>query len=119
MKKAKGTIYFRYEFSNEAGSPEGGDIFQFSTLTEVQEMTTEILKVAQSDNVAINLTIGEEKPFFGFLKKVGMSRQDVEKEIVDEDFSPSSSEKKASKKPSKKKSASKTKVKSKAKTKKK
>jgi len=85
MKKSKKSIYVRYEFSNEAGRPEGGDVLKFSSLKDIQEMTADILKVAQTDNVTVNLTIGQEIPFFGFLKKVGMSRKTVEKEMIDLD----------------------------------
>lgn len=103
MKTSKSSTFFRYEFSDESGRPEGGDIFQFATLAEVQAMTTEILKVAQSDKVAVNLTIGGEGPFFGFLKNVGMSRKDAEKELVDRDLAPVA----AGKAPGGKKSAAK------------
>jgi hypothetical protein len=82
MKKTKSPIFFRYEFSDEAGVPEGGDVFQYATHAKVQAMVAEILKVAHSDQVTVNLTIGFEKPFFGFLKHSGLSRQDVEKEMV-------------------------------------
>ena len=87
-KTSKASTFFRYEFSDESGRREGGDIFEFATLAEVQSMTAEILKVAQSDKVAVNLTIGGEGPFFGFLKNVGMSRKDAEKEFVDRDLAP-------------------------------
>jgi hypothetical protein len=86
MKKNKNSVYIRYEFSNKSGTPEGGDIFEFSSMNEVQDMTSEILKVAQIDNVAINLTIGQSKSFFGFLKNVGMKQEEIEKEIVDRDL---------------------------------
>lgn len=82
MKK-KNSIYFRYEFSNEKGKPEGGDIFEFSSLKQVEEMITEVLKVAKLDGVAVNLTVGTEKPFVGFLKNAGMTRKDIDSERVD------------------------------------
>jgi hypothetical protein len=82
MKKAKNSVYFRYEFSDEIGHPEGGDIFEFPTLKGALEMAAEILKVAQSDEVAVNLTIGTAKPFFGFLENSGISRKSAEKEMV-------------------------------------
>ena len=104
----KNPVYIRYEFSNKSGKPEGGDIFQFSSMSEIQEMEAEILQVTQSDQVAVNLTIGHEKPFFGFLKNVGMSRKDAEKEIVDPDLAPVQSPKKQTKKKAKKPTASKT-----------
>jgi hypothetical protein len=82
MKTTKSPIFFRYEFSDEAGRPEGGDVFKYATQSKVQAMVAEILKVAHSDQVTVNLTIGFEKPFFGFLKNSGLNRQDVEKEMV-------------------------------------
>jgi hypothetical protein len=82
MKKTKSPIFFRYEFSDETGNPEGGDVFQYTTPAKVQSMVKEILKVAHSDQVSVNLTIGLEKPFFGFLKSSGLNRQDIEKEMV-------------------------------------
>ena len=117
MKKAKNTIYFRYEFSDEAGLPEGGDIFQLNSMKELQEMTAEILKVAHSDNVAVNLTIGEELPFFGFLKTAGMTKQDIEKELVDQSATAAKTEKKNSKKAAAPKAKTKTEDKSKDKSK--
>lgn len=87
MKKSKNknSVYIRYEFSNKTGTPEGGDIFEFTTLSEVQEMVSEILKVAQIDDVAVNLTIGGKKPFYGFLKKSGMSSEQIDGEMVEVD----------------------------------
>src|SRR4051794_24930458 len=79
MKKSKSSIYVRYEFSSESGNPEGGDILQMNSMADIQEMVAEILKVAHSDQVTVNLTIGQEAPFFGFLKKVGMSQKSIEK----------------------------------------
>ena len=98
MKKTKKDIYFRYEFSDETGRPEGGDIFRFPTIARAQKMAAEILKVANSDGVAVSLVIGEEKTFFGLLKKSGMSRKDAEREMVGEEISPLKAPKKASKK---------------------
>ena len=85
MKKTKKDIYFRYEFSDETGRPEGGDIFRYSNMAKVQKMASEILKVAHSDGVAVSLVIGEEKTFFGLLKKSGMNRSAAEKEMVTEE----------------------------------
>jgi hypothetical protein len=107
MKKTKSPIFFRYEFSDETGSPEGGDVFKYATPAKVQAMVAEILKVAHSDQVTVNLTIGFEKPFFGFLKNSGLSRQDVEKEMVKQETLASAIA------PSKPKSKSKTKTKKK------
>ena len=108
MKKTKNSVYLRYEFTNEAGKLEGGDIFEFSSLSEVEGMSSEIIKVAHSDGVAVNLTIGHEKPFFAFLKNVGMTSLDVKSEMVEQAFVPAqtkskkSSSKKTSKKPAQK-----------------
>lgn len=107
MKKVKSPIYLRYEFSDEAGKPEGGDIFEFTHFKEVGEMISEILEVAHGDEVALNLTIGEKGPFFGFLTASGMSKKDIEKEMVDLDLAPISTQatkktKKATKKVAKK-----------------
>src|SRR5690242_4934426 len=98
MKKSKNTIYVRYEFSSESGSPEGGDILQFTSEKDVQEMVAEILGVSHSDRVTVNLTIGEKTPFFGFLKKVGMSKESIEKEMVDLDKVSLPKQKKSAKK---------------------
>jgi hypothetical protein len=114
MKKSKNSVYIRYEFSNKAGTPEGGDIFEFTTLSEVQEMVSEVLKVAQIDDVAVNLTIGGKKPFYGFLKKSGMGREQIDSEIVEVDMAPIA---KASPAPKKAKKAKKAAKKSKAKKK--
>ncbi len=106
---SKNTVFLRYEFTNESGRPEGGDIFEFTTLGEVQDMVGQILKVAQSDSVTVNLTIGAEKPFFGFLKAVGMSRKDAELEMVPAELAPvaSKSKPKSKSKPAAKKKAKK------------
>ena len=114
MKKNKNTIYLRYEFSDETGRPEGGDVFQYDTLNKAQEMAAEIFKVAQSDQVTVNLTIGTESSFFGFLENVGLSRADVEKEMVEADMEPMKKVKaKAASKKTSKKSATKKKAKKK------
>lgn len=84
VKKSK-AIFFRYEFSNEKGKPEGGDIFEFSSLKQAEEMILEVLNVAKLDGVAVNLTVGTEKPFVGFLKNAGMSLKDIELEKVGSD----------------------------------
>jgi hypothetical protein len=81
MKKNKNTIYVRYEFSDEKGRLEGGDIFEFFSLKLAQEFMSEAAKIAYSDGVAVNFTIGEETPFFGFLKMVGISRKEAEAEM--------------------------------------
>jgi len=117
MKKIKNPIYFRYEFSDESGKPEGGDIFQFSTQAKVMAMIGKILKVAQSDNVAVNLTIGQEESFFGYLNEMGLSREDAETEMVDLTIIPAAAKKSsvkkkaAKKKPAKKKASKKKSVK--------
>jgi hypothetical protein len=107
MKKAKKSIYLRYEFTNEKGKMEGGDIFEYSTLNQAQSMINEILKVTLSDGVAVNITLGEEKPFMGFLTNVGLTQDQIEAEKVDLKSvaeSEKASKKKASKKSSKKSS---------------
>ncbi len=121
MKKTQSPIFFRYEFSDEAGLPEGGDVFQFASMSDVEEMTQKILKVAKADEVAVNLTIGLEGPFFGFLEKVGMTRQDVEEEMADLALAPVASQKKkmTKKKAVKKAPAKKATAKKSTKTKKK
>lgn len=82
MKMIPGRIYLRYEFSDEMGHPEGGDIFQFSSPRELQKLMAQILKVAHADGVAVNFTIGEEMPFFGYMKNGGLSREDLSHEMV-------------------------------------
>lgn len=103
----KNTIYFRYEFSDESGRPEGGDVFQYTSLAQVQDMVTKVLKVANGDKVSVNLTIGVEKPFFGYLGKGGLNRKDVEKEMVGQELLKAAAKKKTSKKASKKKKSKK------------
>jgi hypothetical protein len=121
MTKNNGPIYFRYEFSDETGLPEGGDTFKYATLAEVQDMAGKILEVAESDGVTVNFTIGTEGPFFGFLENVGLSRKDAEKEIVEPEKSAksgkSSGTAKASKKKTSKKAVSKKTAKAKPKAK--
>jgi hypothetical protein len=112
MKKAKKSIYLRYEFTNEKGMREGGDIFEYSTLNQAQSMISEILKVTLSDGVAVNITLGEDKPFMGFLKGAGLTQEQIDAEKVD--FAAVSETKKkaapkAAKKSSKKSSSKKSK----------
>jgi hypothetical protein len=97
MKKAKSPIYFRYEFSDEIGHPEGGDIFEFPSFKNALEMAEEILKVAQGDKVAVNLTVGTEKPFFGYLANSGLSRKAAEKEMVNQELEPTLAKSKTTK----------------------
>ncbi len=97
MKKAKSPVYFRYEFSDERGHPEGGDIFEFPSFKNALEMADEILKVAQGDKVAVNLTVGTEKPFFGYLGNSGLSRKAAEKEMVKQETAPLPAKAKAGK----------------------
>lgn len=85
MKKSKKSTYLRYEFTNKKGALEGGDIFSFATTAEAKAMITKILKVAHSDQVTVNLTIGPKASFFGFLKNVGMTQKDLDHEMVDPD----------------------------------
>lgn len=63
-------------------------MFQFATLNEAQDMAKKILDVAHGDQVAVNLTIGCETPFFGFLQEVGLSREDIKNEMVDRELAP-------------------------------
>lgn len=88
MKKAKKSVYLRYEFSDEKGKLEGGDIFELASVREAQNMATEIFKVALADGVAVNVTIGVEAPFMGFLKNVGLNVKHIQAEMVTDDSAP-------------------------------
>ncbi len=68
-------------------------------------MTAEIIEVAKSDGVTVNLTIGAEKVFYSFMKNVGMGKNDVDKELIVQELNPFPS--KNAKKPAAKKSAKK------------
>jgi hypothetical protein len=103
MKKTKKAICLRYEFTNEKGVREGGDIFEYSSLKQAEAMIGEILKVTLSDDVAVNITLGATKPFVGFLKNVGLTQDQIDAEKVDPSAAPAS-EKKGQKKASKKRS---------------
>lgn len=108
MKKAKNSIYLRYEFTNEKGKMEGGDIFEYSTLSQAQAMISEILKVTLSDGVAVNITLGQAKPFMGFLTNVGLTQEQIDAEKVDlKSLPPQKSAQKSVKKTAKKKTAKK------------
>ena len=96
VQKTQAPIYLRYEFSDETGCPEGGDIFQFSSLKELQKLLGEVVGVAQEDGVTVSLTIGQADHFFKFLKNTGLSQKEVEKELVDRSINPFAAEKKAS-----------------------
>jgi hypothetical protein len=105
MKKTKASVFVRYEFSDESGQPEGGDILELASMKKAQEMAHEILSVAHSDGVAVNLTIGENLPMFGYLKNKGMTRKDIDSEMVDldsEENEEAPAQKKAGKKAGKK-----------------
>lgn len=115
MKKIKNPIFIRYEFSDEKGRLEGGDILQFSTVEQIQDFASEILEVSLGDKVTVNLTIGREVSFFGFLKSVGMSRKDAELEMVEDALdipasapAPKAGQKTGKKKPAKKLAKKKT-----------
>ncbi len=97
VKTTRAPIYFRYEFSDETGRPEGGDIFQFSSLKELQKMLGEVIGVAQEDGVTVSLTIGQDDHFFKFLKNIGLSQKEVAKEMVAPAVIPFMAEKKAPK----------------------
>lgn len=102
MKKTKKSICLRYEFTNEKGVREGGDIFEYSTLKQAEAMISEILKVTLSDGVAVNITFGETKPFVGFLKDIGLTQAQVDAEKVDLAATSAPKKKTAPKKTSKK-----------------
>lgn len=97
VQKTKNTTYFRYEFSDEKGRPEGGDIFEFSSLAKLQKMLGEVVAVAQNDGVTVSLTIGQADHFFSFLKNSGLSQKEVENELVDSTMIPLLNNQKASK----------------------
>jgi len=97
MKNGKRMIYLRYEFSNESGKPEGGDIFEYVSTRDAIAMMSKALKVAHGDGVAVHFTVGEEKPFFGFLKAGGLSRKYAESEMVAPRRAPAQAKKRASK----------------------
>ncbi len=82
MKKMKKPVFLRYEFSNETGSLEGGDIFTLASNREASVMTSKILKVANEDGVAVHITTGFEKPFYGLLKSYGMTSAQIDAEKV-------------------------------------
>ncbi len=83
VAKAKSPIYFRYEFSDEKGRLEGGDIFTFSSAANLKKMMEEVMKVAEGDGVTVSFTIGKEEQFFKFLHNLGLSQKEVENEMVD------------------------------------
>jgi hypothetical protein len=82
MKNTKKSIALRYEFSNETGLLEGGDIFEFPSVAYAIKMTSDILKVAAQDGVAVHITVGEPKPFHGLLKNYGMTDAQIAAERV-------------------------------------
>lgn len=82
MKKTKKSVYLRYEFSNESGGLEGGDIFEFPSNREALAMTSDILKVANQDGVAVHITVGPANPFHGLLKNYGMTAAQISAEKV-------------------------------------
>lgn len=83
IQKNKSPIYFRYEFSDETGCPEGGDIFQFSSTTELQKFMSEVIDVAESDGVIVSFMVGQGDHFFKFLKNSGLTQKEIEAEMVD------------------------------------
>lgn len=97
VQKTHDPIYFRYEFSDETGRPEGGDIFHFSSLKELRKMLGEVIGVAQEDGVTVSFTIGQDEHFFKFLKNTGLSQKEIDKEMVDPSVNPFMVEKKAPK----------------------
>ncbi len=116
VQKTKSPLYFRYEFSDEKGRLEGGDIFEFSTVAKLQKLMSAVLDVAESDAVTVNLTIGKDDTFFKFLKNVGLTQKEINAEMVDASMLPALEETKAPK--TKKAAASKKAPKAKKATKK-
>ena len=86
VQNAQSPIYFRYEFSDETGCPEGGDIFEYSSMAELQKMMSEVLAVAESDGVTVSFTVGQGDHFFSFLENSGLSKKEIENERVDFDL---------------------------------
>lgn len=80
--KNKKAMYLRYEFSDEKGIPEGGDIFEFESRNDVQKMISEIIGVAMGDGVSVSIAVGEKATFWPFLEKMGISRKAAEQELV-------------------------------------
>ena len=103
MKQTKASIFLRYEFSNESGQLEGGDIFEFPSNREALAMTSDILKVANQDGVSVHITVGPEKPFHGLLKNYGMTVAQIAAERVALPAAKTSAKKSAKKKSAKKK----------------
>lgn len=107
VQKAQSPVYFRYEFSDESGRPEGGDIFPFSSMKELKKMLSDVVSVAQEDGVTVSVTIGQDDHFFNYLKNTGLSQKEVDAEMVDLSDILVEDKKKAS--PAKKKTKKKTK----------
>ena len=82
MTKTKKSVFLRYEFSNEVGQLEGGDIFEFPSNRDALAMTSDILKVANQDGVAVHITVGLEQPFHGLLGNYGMTTKQIAAERV-------------------------------------
>jgi hypothetical protein len=82
MIKTKKSVFLRYEFTNEAGQLEGGDIFELPSIREANAMSVDILKVANQDGVAAHITVGFEAPFYGLLRNYGMTDAQINAEKV-------------------------------------
>lgn len=82
MTKTKKSVFLRYEFSDEKGQLEGGDIFEFPSNHDALAMTNDILKVAHQDGVSVHITVGPEKPFHGLLGSYGMTAKQIAEEKV-------------------------------------
>ena len=95
--QTKNQLYFRYEFSDEAGRPEGGDIFRFASMANLKKMMTEVIAVAESDGVCVSFTIGKGEQFFKLLNNLGLSQKEVENEMVDSTLIPFLGDEKAPK----------------------
>lgn len=113
VQKTKKPTFLRYEFSDEKGRLEGGDIFEFTSIAQLQKLMSAVIDVADGDGVSISLTIGKEETFFNFLKNQGLTQKEISAEMTDISELPSMKEKKA-KKPAAKKVAKKTRTSKKA-----
>jgi hypothetical protein len=82
VQKTKIPTFFRYEFSDETGRLEGGDIFEISSVAKVCKMMNEAIEVAENDGVTVSFTIGKGENFFKFLKNTGLNQKELDNEMV-------------------------------------
>ncbi|MBC7692917.1 MAG: hypothetical protein H7222_14235 [Methylotenera sp.] len=110
-------MYLRYEFSDEKGTPEGGDIFEFESRNDVQKMISEIIGVAMADGVSVSIAVGEKSTFYPFLGHMGISQSAAEQEMVtaEVEVTPAPAQKKSKKSKTAPKAAKKAKSKKKKK----